>query len=167
MKRYLSLVLIFLLLCGCSQNKLVTPKVTGISFDAVVRYYNEFYTFKVTVQDDCKAILEIKEPADISGMKFVCDKDSVTAEFMGLEYKPDTESLPSGMVVRTVYKIICDANKKDVKLKQDNGNCILKGKAYEREYELTVAPTGLPIIAKIPDESYTVDFRNVKILSGT
>ena len=141
--------------------------MSGISFNAVIRYYNEAYTCFVTVDENCKAVIEMKEPEDISGMTFICKKDAVTAEFMGLEYKPNMENLPSGAVVRTIYKILCDANQKNVKLKEDDGNYLLKGNAYEREYELTLAPTGLPITAKIPDESYSIDFRNVKILSVT
>ncbi len=167
MKRCLCFILLFVLLCGCSDKKTVTPKMKGISFNAVIRYYNETYTCFVTVDENCTAEIEMKEPEDISGMKFVCDKDLVTAEFMGLEYTPDFEKLPSGAAVRTIYKILCDANKKDVKIKEKGGNYLLSGKAYEREYELTLAPTGLPITAQIPDESYTVDFRNVKILSTT
>lgn len=156
-------MVLLMLLCACSGERQVTPVTRGISFTAVIRYYNESYECEVEVDDECCAVVKLTEPADLSGLKFICKGESLTAEYLGLSYTPDVESMPSGAVVKTVYGILRDCSADNASAEEEDGNYSFHGKVDDCAYTVMLAPSGLPLSAQIPDESYTVEFKNVTV----
>ena len=121
------------------------------------------YECEVEVDSSGGAVMKVTYPNELSGLKFICKNGIVTAEYLGLSYTPDFEKMPSGAVVKTVYGIVNDCNSNDIKVEDDNGNYRVSGKIGERAYNLMITPSGLPVSAKVPDESYIIDFKNVTL----
>ena len=153
------------MLCGCSSKENITPIVKDISFKAVVHYYNEIYECAVQVSGEGDAQINIIEPKELAGMKFTCKDDKIVAEYLGLKYEPQLDSIPSGAVLKALYSIINDANKENAKAEQSEGNYEICGKIGDYSYTLMLSPAGLPIKAKIPDDRYTIEFKDVTIVS--
>lgn len=162
MKRLICVILM-LSLCACSGKKQVIPIVSGMDFTAVIHYYNEIYECAVEVDKGCCAVMRVTSPEDLAGLKFICKGDTLTAEFMGLSYTPDTESMPSGAVAKTVYGILFDCYTNKPAASDDGGNYSISGKVDKHNYTLSLSPSGLPLSVQIPDKSYTVDFKNVTL----
>lgn len=153
-----------LFLCGCGTVNEVTPVTDGISFDAVMEYYNEKYECSVNIDDDDIMTATVTSPEDIKGLKLKFDGEKVSAEFMGLVYEPKTGSFPMGNAVKTVYDVITEIDdEQTAKATPDGKNCKLEGKMNGKEYEFYFSPAGLPLSLEIPDEAFKITFNNVTV----
>ncbi len=164
MKRFLGVIFCFVLLCGCSgKSKSVSPMLDGISFCAKINFYNEVYECDVKTEKDGTLNLAVKVPEDLSGLKFTVSGEGVTAEYLGLTYTPKNEKMPLCGVVQTLYGILENTRGATLVIRK-NENCIFEGRLYNRAYILCCAPSGLPLYIEIPDNSYRIEFSNVKII---
>ena len=160
MKRILSLVFMLVLLCGCGE-KTVTPVTRQISFTAKITYYNEQFVCDTKVDKNGVTEMTVKSPDSLKGLCFTVSKDKTVAEFLGLTYTPQTEEMPYFIVTRTLFELLDTVSGKKGKCEEEN--CVISGKVGERPFDLTLAPTGLPICAEIPDDSFTVEFCNMTV----
>ena len=164
MRRFFGVLFCFVLLCGCSgKSKSVTPVLDNITFKAGVTFYNEVYECDTAIKDGTMN-LTVRLPDDLSGLKFKIDKDGITAEYLGLTYTPKTDNMPLCGVAQNLYKIIDELKDKTLVIRKDE-NCFFEGRIDDRAYTFCCAPTGLPLYIEIPDDSYRIEFSNVKIVT--
>lgn len=164
-KTFFALLFIFLSLavCGCSDKTTdITPVIRGISFSAELTYYNECCEADVRVAEDGTAAMEITSPDTIKGLTFRFDGDGLTAEYLGLEYKTDFNSLPEGNACIRLYEILTDAADGETPVTAEGDDyCILR--EDEKGYKLYVGATGLPIKAEDPLNGFTAVFKGVTL----
>lgn len=169
MKKIISvalLIVLTLILGGCSGKKTnISPVTRGISFTAELTYYNECYEAEVKVAENGAAVAEITSPDTIKGLTFRFDGDSVTAEYLGLEYKTDFHSLPEGNACIMLYEILTDASGEGISVTADGDNYYISCDG-ENRYRLYVGATGLPIKAEDTSKGFTAIFKNVTIQKG-
>ncbi len=162
MKKLLSVVAVFVLLlllsaCGGSE---VEPRLCGISFTAEITYYNESYKGECTVSEDRELRFTLSEPESLSGYTLTLGAEGITAEYLGISFKPTVGSMPMSSVAEEFYEIYSSVG----------GTARKKGEQYEisggsgaEAYTLYISPTGLPQSLVIPDERFSVYFYNVAI----
>ena len=158
-------VFLIVFLCGCSGGTKFVPQIKNIKFTAMVTFFNEYYEAQTEVSNDGTIQILVTQPSEISGLKFTCFGEDVTAEYMGLKYKPDFEGMPNG-VAKTLCSVINDANESFAEFEESNGNYEMRGRVDDRAYTLLLSPSGLPISVEIPDDSYKIDFKNVTLISN-
>ena len=166
MKKVISvalLIFITLTLGGCSGKKTdISPVTRGISFTAELTYYNECYEAEVKIAESGAADFEITSPDTIKGLTFRFEGDSVTAEYLGLEYKTDLHSLPEGNACIRLYEILKDASSEEISVTADGDDYYIS-RDGENRYRLYVGATGLPIKAEDTSKGFTAVFKNVTI----
>lgn len=166
MKKVISvalLILITLTLGGCSGKKTdISPVTRGISFTARLTYYNECYEAEVMIAESGAADFEITSPDTIKGLTFRFEGDSVTAEYLELEYKTDLHSLPEGNACIRLYEILKDASGEEISVTADGDDYYIS-RDGENRYRLYVGATGLPIKAEDTSKGFTAVFKNVTI----
>lgn len=166
MKKIISVsffILLALALCGCSSSKTyISPVTRGISFNARLTYYNECYEAEVKIAESGAANFQITSPDTIKGLTFRFEGDSVTAEYLGLEYKTDLHSLPEGNACIRLYEILTDASSEEISVTADGDNYYIS-RDGENRYRLYVGATGLPIKAEDTSKGFTALFKNVTI----
>ena len=166
MKKIISvLFLAILFLCACGEKKIsVTPVTSSISFTARLTYYNECYEANVTVAKNGETDMEITSPDTIKGLVFHFNGDSITAKYLGLEYKADFKSLPEGMCCTKLYEILKDTFNEDTTVTLEGDSYYITRDSEDLSYRLCLGATGLPISAEEKSTGFTVDFKNVTIL---
>lgn len=156
-------ILLALALCGCTGRKTdISPVTRGISFTAELTYYNECYLAEVKIAESGAANFQITSPDTIKGLTFRFEGDSVTAEYLGLEYKTDFQSLPEGNACIRLYEILTDASSEEISVTADGNNYYIS-RDGENRYRLYVGATGLPIKAEDTSKGFTALFKNVTI----
>ncbi len=160
MKKFIVLPLVILLLCGCTSQKQTTVVVKNISFTADITYGEQNYIADVTTVDDALNLIVIA-PEEIKGFTLNFNKNSVTAQFNGISYTPDINSLPQGAVIQILFQILNDTVGKTIDVR--NENCQIKGELDGNEYVFTFSPSGLPISLKINDINFSIEFNNVSL----
>lgn len=160
-KKLFALPLVFLLMCGCAQNKTATPILNDISFSAKIDYGENEFVADITVTDDTLNLAVI-EPQEINGLILNITKNGVTAEFKGISYAPDITSLPHGAVIKVLYNILNDISSGKT-ANCDNENCEITGKVDGYKYNFEFSPSGLPISLKVDELDLEIDFKNVTI----
>lgn len=164
MKRFLGVIFCFVLLCGCAgKSRAISPVVDGIAFCATVNFYNEVYECDTTIDNEGTMNLAVRVPDDLSGLKVSINENGITAEYLGLTYTPKTENLPLCGVAQTLYRIIGEMRDKVLVIRKDE-NCLFEGRIDDRAYTFCCAPSGLPLYIEIPDDSYRIEFSNIKIM---
>lgn len=161
-KNIMSVLMLVFLLCGCGSEVLVTPVTRQISFTAEITYYNECFVCEAAVDENGVMEMTVQSPEALRGLRFTLDGQDTTAELMGLTYTPRSENMPFVAVSRTLYDLLTDCAEQH--LEREDGNCVYSGTAGERPFTVTFAPSGLPIKAEIPDDSFTVEFRDMTLL---
>ncbi len=160
MKKFFVLPLLLVIFCGCSQPKQISPILNDISFEAQISYENENFVCDTTLLDDTLNFSVIK-PDEIKGSSLTLSENSVKAEFNGLSFEPDINSIPQGAVIKVFLEVLKDV--KDKKIDCNDNNCIINGSVSEYEYKFVFAPTGLPISLTIDELDLEIDFKNVTV----
>ncbi len=161
LKKLLVFPLVFLLLCGCAQNKKATPILNNISFTAEIDYDDSEFKARATVADGALNLVII-EPQEIKDLILNITKNGVTAEFKGVTYTPDISSLPQGAIVQVLYNIINDISSGKM-ANCDNENCEISGRVDGYKYDFKFSPSGLPISLKVDDFDLEIEFKNVTV----
>lgn len=160
MKRFFVLPLVILSLCGCSKPETTRPTLNNITFTAQIDYNECRYVCNVDVSDDIFNLV-ILEPKEIKDLILKIDKTSLVAEFMGVKYAPDINSLPHGVMIRIIYDVFMDAANKECFIKDKN--CKIIGKVNEHDYKFSFSPSGLPLSFEIDDLDLKIVFNNVMV----
>lgn len=160
-KKLFALSLTLLLLCGCAEKKAVTPVLNNISFTAEIDYGDSEFVGNATLSDGALN-LTVTEPQEIKDLILMLDKNGVTAEFKGVTYTPDINSLPQGAIAQVLYDILNDiADNKTANC--DEENCEIKGSVNGYDYTFVFSPSGLPISLDVDDLDLEIKFKNVTI----
>ena len=146
--------------CGC-DSKEIKPQLKGISFLANITYYNESYKCDTKIDENGTMHITVNEPSALKGMKVTFSKNGAYAEYFGLKYEINTQSMPFGNITKTVYMLLEDIMKKGAVNVSDGENGIVEGECHNRKYEFHFSPSGLPLMLKIPDEDFKIEFSNV------
>ncbi len=161
MKRFIVLPVVALFLCcGCSKSNTVTPILDNISFIALIRCDEQEFTCDVTIADSSLKLV-VNEPKQIDGLTININKNGITAEFMGVSYTPDLNSMPQGAVAQVLFKVLNDAANKEVVC--DDENCEITGRVDGYRYDFTFSPSGLPLLLEIDDFDIKIKFNNVAL----
>ncbi|MGN0492525.1 MAG: hypothetical protein ACI4F7_02665 [Acutalibacteraceae bacterium] len=165
MKKIISVSLILVLaLCGCKNSRSnIKPVTSGITFTAELTYYNECCEATVSVTENGAADFEITSPDTVKGLTFHFEGDSVTAEYLGLEYKTDFAALPEGNACIKLYKILKDASGGEISVTADGDDCYISRDSGGVRYKLYLGATGLPLKAEDASGGFTAVFKNVTI----
>lgn len=162
LKKLFALPLALLLLCGCADNKTVTPILNNISFTAEIDYGDSEFMANAELAQDAFN-LAVTAPEEIDGLTLNFTKNGVTAEFKGVTYTPDINSLPQGAIAQVLYDIINDIldNKTAT---CDEENCKIEGRVNGYNYTFVFSPSGLPISLDVDDLDLEIKFKNVAVL---
>lgn len=161
-KKLCVLLSLFLLLCGCAQKKGITPVLNNISFTAEIDYGDTEFMANVTLDGDALNLVVI-EPQEIKDLTLKVDKNGITAEFMGLRYTPDIDSLPQGAIIQVLYEIFDDISTSQNTSVCNEENCEIKGEVGDYEYKFIFSPSGLPISLYIDQLDLEIKFKNVTV----
>lgn len=161
-KKLFALSLTLLLLCGCAEKKAVTPVLNNISFTAEIDYGDSEFAGNATLSDGALN-LTVTEPQEIKDLILKLDKNGVTAEFKGVTYNPDINSLPQGAIAQVLYDILNDITASQDTATCDEENCEIEGKVNGYDYTFVFSPSGLPISLDVDDLDLEIKFKNVTI----
>lgn len=160
-KKLLAFPIVLLLLCGCAEQKAVTPVLDNISFTAEIDYGDNEFAANATLAEDALNLV-VTKPQEIKDLTLDITKNGVTAEFKGVTYTPEISSLPEGAIAQVLYNILNDiAGNKTANC--DEENCVIKSQVNGYEYEFTFSPSGLPISLQIGDLDLEIKFKNVTV----
>ena len=160
-KKFLAFPLVLLLLCGCGKPKAVTPALDNISFIAEIDYGDTEFAANASIAEDTLNLV-VTKPQEIKDLTLNITKNGVTAEFKGVTYTPNINSIPGGAIAQVLYDILNDiAGNKTANC--DEENCEIEGSVNGYQYEFTFSPSGLPISLQIDDLDLEIEFKNVTV----
>ena len=160
-KNLLAFPLVLLLLCGCGKPKAVTPALDNISFIAEIDYGDTEFAANASIAEDTLNLV-VTKPQEIKDLTLNITKNGVTAEFKGVTYTPNINSIPGGAIAQVLYDILNDiAGNKTANC--DEENCEIEGSVNGYQYEFTFSPSGLPISLQIDDLDLEIEFKNVTV----
>lgn len=160
MKRIFSVILVFLLLCGCKNQTKITPLKTGITFSANATYYNETYECDCDIQKNGDMTVKFTYPAEIEGLKFVFTKNGISVNFKDIEYVSDNIVFENS-VASLLHEVI---SKDNTEIYEHNDVFYFDGVNNDFEYRMEFGATGLPIKITTKPDVAKIEFRNVKII---
>lgn len=160
MKRIFSVILVFLLLCGCKSQTKITPLKTGITFSANATYYNETYECDCDIQKNGDMTVKFTYPAEIEGLKFVFTKNGISVNFKDIEYVSDNIVFENS-VASLLHEVI---SKDNTEIYEHNDVFYFDGVNNDFEYRMEFGATGLPIKITTKPDVAKIEFRNVKII---
>lgn len=152
-------------LVSCGRKSDVSPVLTGVSFTAEMVYYNETYSCDCTLSPDGVLHARVTEPEMLEGFSLTVDRESVTADYLGISYTPSPGNMPFSSVIEGFYEALCAIADSGATATVSGNEYTVHGGEGASGYTLTVAPTGLPIKLTLPDDRFTVNFYNVTLLS--
>ena len=159
-KRIVSVLILIFLLSGCSGGK-IEPRLCGISFRAVMDYYNESYSFEGRISDEGVLTATMTEPQELKNLEFTLDSQGTIVNYKGLTFTPVEGSIPFCRMIDEFYSKISELiNEQELTVNSDGA--ISRGKGA-KEFTLTLTPLGLPQTLKMPDERFIVKFYNIQI----
>jgi hypothetical protein len=160
LKRIFSVILVFLLLCGCKNQTKITPLKTGITFSANATYYNETYECDCDIQKNGDMTVKFTYPAEIEGLKFVFTKNGISVNFKDIEYVSDNIVFENS-VASLLHEVI---SKDNTEIYEYNDVFYFDGVNNDFEYRMEFGATGLPIKITTKPDVAKIEFRNVKII---
>ncbi len=161
MKKFVVLPLLTVfVLCGCAKPKNITPVLNNISFTSNILYEDQEFLCDVSIIEN-KISCTVNSPEQLKGLAFNVDQNNLSAEFMGLSYEYDLNSLPHGSIIKILFKILNDVT--ELEVLSTEKNCEIKGSTDGYKYEFVFSPSGLPIILKFENLDLQIKFNNVVI----
>ena len=150
-------------LCGCG-GKTITPLTNGISFKALISYYNESYETNVLLSENGVFTMEITDPDILKGITFIFNDGAVKAVYNGIEYVPNENNTQFFGVADKLHSVFDSI--KGVSAIEDDGVYSIEGEINGDEFEITFGGSGLPLNLKM-DDNISVVFSNAKITKHT
>ena len=149
-----------LFLAGCGEKKTAEVELGNISFDAAVTY--DTYSFACTVNLGSAGTFEseITAPESVAGTKLAFDGESLTVNYMGLEYKPELP-LSQETANSIINQIFSSVQTGGQNAQKEDGNFILRGEVSGKKFSLYVTESGLPLSLSCPEVSLVAEFSNV------
>ena len=166
MKKIFSLVLTVagsLLLTSCGKGTAIAPTTTGISFTAELEFFENKYEAAVTVRPDGNAEVQIISPDTLKGLEFDFSGKAVTAKYLGLEYKYNTDEQPAVAAAAYLYEVLKDITEKGRQITLEDGRYYADGRTENIKYRMYFGATGLPISASDEDNNFVITFKNVTV----
>ncbi|MBQ0083915.1 MAG: hypothetical protein KBS52_04040 [Clostridiales bacterium] len=142
MKKILSCVFVFLLLCGCKAEK-VEPVVGNIEFSAKFECDEQEFVCSCKSGEKGNFTAKFLEPQTVKGLEYVYTADDFSVKFEGLTYKPESKKSAFSGILNEMYAAFCDAAGKQADTEEKE--FLLKG----NNYKIFFSETGLPIKALI------------------
>ena len=162
MKKIILAVLSLVLLCSCSIDKAVVPKITSTSFSAKMTYYNESYSFDGRFSEDGVLYAELTSPEELEDLKMTISREGTTVEYKGIVYTPIESTMPFSSIIEDFFLAVSSVIDLKEEAKADSNGQLKLGSGAE-QVVLTMSPTGLIQKIEMPDERFSVTFYNVKI----
>ena len=162
MKRVFIPIVLCLCLVSCGIKQGVSPRLSGISFSAEIFYYNETYRCDCSINAENELLAVIKIPETLEGFTLTVSSGGVTAEYLGIKYTPTDGNMPFSGLLKQVYDRLMLVSDSGVAEKRDKTYILSLGEGADRA-ELHLAESGLPILLRLPDERFYVEFYNVTI----
>ncbi len=159
-KKLFALSIGLLMLCGCAPKSTVAPILENISFTAEIDYGDDEFTADVKLMQDALNLV-VTEPQEIKDLTLDITQNGVMAEFKGVTYTPDINSLPQGAIVQVLYEVLNDIRQNTAVC--DEENCNISGKAEGYKYDFEFSPSGLPISLTVDGLDLEIDFKNVTV----
>lgn len=166
MKKIFSLVLtvaVSVLFASCGKETAIAPKTTGISFTADLEFFENKYEAAVTVKPDGNAEVKVTSPDTLKGLEFDFSGKAVTAKYLGLEYKYNTDEQPSVAAAAYLYEVLKDVSEKGRQITLEDGRFYADGRTENIKYRMYFGATGLPISASDEDNNFVITFKNVTV----
>ena len=161
-KIFLVLIIGILALAGCGGTRNTGfLKLSGISFNADVRYNGTDYEVFCEIDADKNMTAKILKPENHEGLTF---------EFRGGEYSLKLGDLridegdtfhPDAFFIKYLYGII--DNYDSAEFIKSKKNSKLSGSACGKTFKISISPGGLPVSLTIPDIGLTADFNNMTV----
>lgn len=85
MKKFLSLIVCIVLLCGCAP-KTVTAKTENLSFTALFNVGGTDYECNCDLNENGDLSAEIIKPENIKGLKYIYSSNESEIEYLGIKY---------------------------------------------------------------------------------
>lgn len=159
---FLGLVLMFCF-SGCKPNvKSITPKIKGISFNADFNIDNNSFNAKITSFKNGDMAVETVIPNKPDRLLFNFSGNDFKAEYLGLTYNGNVNSLPESAVCYIVYNIFKDAQGKGVC--ESHNNYYIENITDKLDYKLYLGGTGLPLSFEEQKIGLKGTFSNVTVL---
>lgn len=158
MKKFFVVLLLLLFLCGCSKSKQIEPVLNNITFTAQIQYGDENFVCDTALSDNTLK-LAVVEPNEIEGLTLTVDKEVIQAEFNGISFNPDIDSIPQGAIIKTLFSVLSDVRGK--KIECVDKNCEVSGNTDGYKYNFVFSPNGLPISLLIDNIDLKINFSNV------
>lgn len=149
-------LLAVLFLCACSKTA-VTPVVQGVTFNAHIIYFNKEYSVLADIEKNGDAVICVVEPQVISGAKFVITGDNAYAEYKDIKYPVNIDNAEGA----PYFLFGCLTDAKDKKGQQSGEDIIISGKWQDREYEMYLSGSGIPL--KISAKDIEIEILDAKI----
>ncbi len=162
MKKIFVLPLIFVILCGCAQQKTVELVLQNVSFAAEISYGDNDFACDATLTQD-SLILTVTEPQEIKGLTLTFTKNGVVTEYCDIKYEHDSATLTDAASAQILFDIISDITAQNTTAEYTDENCVIEGKSHGNKYIFEFSPTGLPISLKIESLDLKIDFNNVTL----
>lgn len=149
-------LLAVLFLCACSKTA-VTPVVRGVTFNAHIIYFNKEYLVLTDIDKNGNTVISVVEPQVISGAKFVVTGEGAYTEYKDIKYPVNIENAEGA----PYFLFGCLTDAMDKKGQQVGENFIISGKWQDREYEMYLSGSGIPL--KITAKDIEIEILDAKI----
>ncbi len=165
MKRAISLILLVLTLTSCAGKEKIEPKLSNVSFVAEISYYNENYSADCTIDNEGKLKAVIRVPETLEGFTLTVSDKGVEAEYLGIKYTPTDGNMPFASVIKQVYDRLNLVSTMGETKKEDKEYIRSFGEGAEKT-TLHLTEAGYPILLRLPDERFFIEFYNVTVLNN-
>lgn len=128
---------------------------------AQIDYCEQSYTCDAVLSNNALK-LTLTYPEEIKDLTLLVDKNGLSAEFKGVSFESDIESIPQSVLPYVLFDALSDVMNKTIEC--DAENCKLKGTIKNYEYEFIISPSGLPISLTVDDLSLKIKFNNVTLI---
>ena len=141
-----SLLLVFVLFCGCNKiSSDVTAVTTGLSFTAEIEYVGFLSEYEVNITKDGSFDMTAIQPQSIKGMNIKLSDSKIKVDYNGLAYNTTLYELPQGIIVDFLYNAFSDIRLQEREVAKQNDEFFISGSTEKYNYKMILGASGLPI----------------------
>lgn len=129
MKRFFSVLFVFLILSGCSTSKILTADIP-MAFSADFSY-NEFKG-KLTRTIDGKIRITYTEPDSVNGMQVLFAGGKCLVTYKGMKYNCPAEKYPQSSVIKKISNVFSEisTDKESIEVTKSDEKLVCKGNSF-------------------------------------